>query len=242
MTTPIAAGITSADWIEHARVEGSIHERWPDYAVVLVGADRIDPAHVASVAGRFVDEALASAQSSGSDVDAHIARWHDAYRDFGVKPRVARVSVDALIRRARCQAGLPRINPLVDLYNALSILHGVPIGGEDLDQYHGPPQLLLATGDEQFHTTANGEPLVDHPDPGEPVWVDEDGVTCRRWNWRQTSRTAITDTTRRVGFIIDSLAAPHHDAHEAAAVLTELLPGARVRTITCPLRDSTTPC
>ena len=69
--------------------------------------------------------------------------------------------------------GLPRINTFVDLYNAISILHRVPIGGEDLDRYDGPPRLVLATGDEPFHTNADGEPVVDHADPGEPVWLDD---------------------------------------------------------------------
>ena len=108
----------------------------------------------------------------------------------------------------------------------------MPIGGEDLDRYVGPARLIIATGDEPFHTTANGEPLVDHPDAGEPVWIDDGGVTCRRWNWRQTSRTAIHSGTRRVGFIIDSLDAPcHDDASRAADQLVALIPDAVVRVV-----------
>jgi DNA/RNA-binding domain of Phe-tRNA-synthetase-like protein len=121
---------------------------------------------------------------------------------------------------------------LVDVYNASSILHRVPIGGEDLDRYDGPARLLLASGDEPFHTSSHGEPLIEHPEPGEPIWVDATGITCRRWNWRQTTRTAIGPNTRRVGFIIDSLDAPdHHGARRAAEQLTELLPAAHARVI-----------
>src|SRR6187402_1648333 len=109
-----------------------------------------------------------------------------AYREFGVKPRVARPSVDALVRRAASDNGLPRINALVDVYNAISILHRVPIGGEDLDRYDGPARLILAAGDEPFHTTTDGAAVVDHADPGERVWIEGAGITCRRWNWRQT--------------------------------------------------------
>jgi DNA/RNA-binding domain of Phe-tRNA-synthetase-like protein len=64
---------------------------------------------------------------------------------------------------------------------------------------------VLATGAEPFHATSHGAPVVEYPDPGEPIWVDDTGVTCRRWNWRQTTRTAIHPGTQRVGFIIDSL-------------------------------------
>ena len=228
--------ITAGEWIARSGVDAAVHDRWPDYGVVLVAADGVDDTRLAAVADTLFDQALLDARSIGpDDLDPHIARWQQAYRDFGVKPRVARPSVDALIRRATSDNGLPRINALVDLYNAISILHRVPIGGEDLDRYDGPARLLLATGEEPFHTNAHGEPSVDHPDPGEPVWVDDSGVTCRRWNWRQTARTAIGNGTTNVGFIVDSLDAPdHHGARLAAERLAELLPDAHVRSITGP--------
>ena len=162
----------------------------------------------------------------------HVALWQAAYRDFGVKQRVARVSVDALTRRALSESGLPRINVLVDVYNAVSVLYQVPIGGEDLDHYEGAARLVIASGVEPFLTNANGERVTENPEPGEPIWIDDSGVTCRRWNWRQTTRTAIITTTTRAGFIIDSLDAPsHHGALEAAHHLAELIGTNLIRTI-----------
>jgi DNA/RNA-binding domain of Phe-tRNA-synthetase-like protein len=183
------------------------------------------------------DELFEAAQASVRDTpadhdDSHITRWRDAYGEFGVKPRVARCSIDALVRRARSEHGLPRINTLVDLYNAVSVLHRVPIGGEDLDAYAGAARLLLAEGCEPFLTTADAAAVMEHPAAGEPVWVDDDGVTCRRWNWRQTTRTAIHTRTTRVAFIIDSLDAPAHEgARRAAEQLTSLITGLHSRTI-----------
>ena len=52
---------------------------------------------------------------------------------------------------------------------------------------------------------ANGEPVVEHPDPGEVVWCDNAGVTCRRWNWRQAPRTQLTPHTNAALFILDAL-------------------------------------
>lgn len=221
------------DWITGSTVNPAIFERWPDYRVILVAADRVDTAGLDAVATPLHMEAHESARATGSgEPDAHTVRWHAAYRDFGVKPRVARPSVDALVRRAASDNGLPRIDVLVDVYNAISIQHRVPIGGEDLDRYDGPARLILATGEESFHTTADGAPVVHHADPGEPVWIEGAGITCRRWNWRQTSRTAIHADTARVGFIIDSLDAPdHRGAVLAAEQLAGLLPDAQLRTI-----------
>lgn len=225
--------ISAQEWVAGSSVDAAVLDRWPDYQVTLLAADDVDVASLAEAAATLFDQAHATARGrDGDSTDPHVTRWHDAYSDFGVKPRVARPSVDALLRRAVSENGLPRINTLVDLYNAVSMLHSVPIGGEDLDAYAGPARLVLAAGDEPFHTTANGEPVVDHPEAGEPVWVDDEGVTCRRWNWRQTSRTAITAGTRRAAFIIDSLDAPGHDGGaRAVAQLRALMPTLLVRTI-----------
>jgi DNA/RNA-binding domain of Phe-tRNA-synthetase-like protein len=53
---------------------------------------------------------------------------------------------------------------------------------------------------------AHGEPAVEHPKPGEVIWRDDAGVTCRQWNWRQCTRTRITPATTNAVFIIDGLA------------------------------------
>ena len=75
-----------------------------------------------------------------------MAAWRQAYRAFGAKPQRTRNSVEALLRRA--ETGLPRVNRLTDLYNAVSVLHQLPLGGEDLTRYAGAPQLVRATGTE----------------------------------------------------------------------------------------------
>lgn len=145
----------------------------------------------------------------------HVAAWRDAYRAFGAKPQRTRNSLESLMRRAA--TGLPRVNPLTDVYNAISVLHRVPLGGEDLARYEGAPRLVRATGAEPFDTAVDGQTVVEHPEPGEVVWADEAGVTCRRWNWRQGRRTALTDATTTAVFILDALAPMTDDALRAAA-------------------------
>jgi riboflavin biosynthesis pyrimidine reductase len=81
------------------------------------------------------------------------------------------------------------------LYNAVSVLHQLPLGGEDLTRYTGAPRLVRATGQEPFDTVADGNAVTEYPDPGEVVWCDDGGVTCRRCNWRQARRTQLRDDT-----------------------------------------------
>jgi DNA/RNA-binding domain of Phe-tRNA-synthetase-like protein len=113
------------------------------------------------------------------------------------------------------------------------VLHQIPLGGEDLHRYTGAPRLIRATGTEPFDTTADGADVVEHPDPGEVVWCDDAGVTCRRWNWRQARRTQLTANTTGALFILDALAPSTDDALHAAADdlvdhLTRMAPGLRV--------------
>ncbi|MFF0082199.1 B3/4 domain-containing protein [Streptomyces canus] len=167
--------------------------------------------------------------------DPHMAAWREVYTAFGSKPSRTRNSAEALAKRALSDAGLPRINVLVDLYNAISVAHLVPVGGEDLDRIRGGMRLVRATGDEDFVTVAGGEEAVDHPDAGEVIWRDEEGVTCRRWNWRQGPRTRLTEETVSAVFLLEGMAPmPLADMEKATAELAELLekfsPGAQITT------------
>ncbi|MFE9133176.1 B3/4 domain-containing protein [Streptomyces sp. NPDC007355] len=167
------------------------------------------------------------------DQDPHIAAWRAAYSAFGAKPSRTRNSAEALARRALADGGLPRINRLVDAYNAISVAHLIPVGGEDLGRIRGAMRLVRATGDEPFVTMAGGEETVEHPEPGEIVWCDEEGVTCRRWNWRQGPRTRIDDDTVDAVFLLESLAPMTRDellaaGAELAESLEKLSPGARI--------------
>nr|BFD86253.1 B3/4 domain-containing protein [Streptomyces sp. Xyl84] len=165
--------------------------------------------------------------------DPHMAAWRETYTAFGSKPSRTRNSAEALAKRALSDAGLPRINVLVDLYNAVSVAHLIPVGGEDLDRIQGGMSLVRAGGEEEFVTVAGGEEVVEPPDAGEVVWRDEAGVTCRRWNWRQGPRTRLTERTTSGVFLLESLAPmPVADVVRAAGELAELLekfsPGARI--------------
>ncbi|MFG2769754.1 B3/4 domain-containing protein [Streptomyces sp. NPDC048350] len=167
------------------------------------------------------------------DKDPHIAAWRAAYAAFGAKPSRTRNSAEALARRALADGGLPRINRLVDAYNAISVAHLIPVGGEDLDRIQGAMSLVRATGDEPFVTVAGGEETVERPEPGEIVWRDEAGVTCRRWNWRQGPRTRIDDDTVNAVFLLESLTPMTRDeliaaGTELAEALEKLSPGARI--------------
>jgi len=221
--------VTSHDiqkFLDSASIAPEVSELRPDYRAVLLAVDGITPGPSDENSEELLKEAettarAALAKHSVTEIP-HVAAWRDAYKAFGAKPNKHRNSLEALTRRV--EAGLPRVNRLTDIYNAVSVKHQIPLGGEDLQKYSGPPRLIRATGKEEFEVKTGGEIVKEHPDVGEVVWVDDAGVTCRRWNWRQGPRTALTDDTTTAIFICDALGAMNDtELHTAVSeLITEL--------------------
>ena len=207
-------------------VDPAVHARHPDYvALVLVASGLVNgPSDDGS------DAQLASAEAhlraSGLDKATdhpHIAAWRAAFSAFGAKPSRYPSSAEALITRVLKGRELPRVNVLVDLYNAVSVRHVVPLGGEDVDRLEGPLRLTLTAGGEPFDPRDDGID-VEQVAAAEVVWRDDRGVTCRRWNWRQCRRTQLTEDTTRAFFIFDRLDGLTVDElHLAADELSDLL-------------------
>lgn len=151
--------------------------------------------------------------------------------------------MEALLRRT--PSGLPRVNRLADVYNnGVSVLHQIPLGGEDLTRYTGAPQLVRATGTEPFNTMGDGIAMIEYPDPGEVVWCDDVGVTCRCWNWRQARRTQLGQDTTAALFILDALnpmtdEERHSAADDLVAHLRRL--GPDIRAVRRLIATGTTP-
>ncbi len=235
------------EWLAAAAVDVAVFELQPGYRALLLTADGLRGGPSDAVSERVLADAEHTARRllGGRPPEQlpHLAAWREAYRSFGAKPQRTRPSVEALLRRLD-PAGLPRIDRITDAYNAVSIAHLLPIGGEDRAAYAGPPRLVRAAGTEPFDTTAGGEPVVEHPEAGEVVWRDDAGVTCRRWNWRQGTRSRITTGTSSAVFILDALDPMSDDAVAAAAdALTDALlaisPGTTVHRRLLTHRDRT---
>lgn len=191
-----------------ADVDNAVFDLRPDYQALLLVVEGIVPGasdESSEILLRQAEESVAQrlAERPVEELD-HVVAWREAYRAFGAKPQRTRNSLEALIRRT--DTGLPRVNRLTDIYNAISVLHQIPLGGEDLAGYVGAPHLVRASGEEPFEVISGGELGVEHPKPGEVIWRDDAGVTCRRWNWRQGPRTQLTAATTEALFILDALA------------------------------------
>lgn len=177
--------------------------------------------------------------------------WRQAYKLFGIKSTRYRCSVERLIKNTLAERPLPAINGFVDAYNAVSLVHAMPLGADDLDRVEGDVAFRFSRPGDGFLDMSGGEdggdgPTDDPPKPGEVVYADAAKVLCRRWNWRQDARSLVTPTTTRAILTVQSLGIG--DLEAALADVTELIErfcGGRVAVTvadaTDPLRDLAMP-
>ncbi|MCX0385284.1 B3/4 domain-containing protein [Clostridium perfringens] len=140
---------------------------------------------------------LSNEEFSSNEV---IKVWRDAFKKFKTK-KGARSSIEALLKRVSTGKGLGTINPLVDIYNSISLKYAMPCGGEDMDKFIGDIRLTKATGDESFITL--GSDKSEPPYEGELVYKDDEGAICRCWNWRESVRTMLTEDTKNAFLCIE---------------------------------------
>jgi DNA/RNA-binding domain of Phe-tRNA-synthetase-like protein len=134
---------------------------------------------------------------------APLAAWRSAFRTFGVDPTRYRSAVEALLRRLTKKGDIPSIHTLVDLCNLVSIRYSLPVAAFDVRDLRGGITVHFANGDERF--TPLGEVQVEHPEPGEVVFSDEDRlVIARRWCWRQSTESAARPDTSQAVITLES--------------------------------------
>lgn len=126
--------------------------------------------------------------------------WRDAFQKFKTK-KGARSSIEALLKRVHKGDHIGTINPLVDIYNSISLKYALPCGGEDIDTFVGNIRLSKADGAEPFITLGTDENAP--PYEGEIVYKDDEGAICRCWNWRESVRTMLTENTKNAFLCIE---------------------------------------
>lgn len=130
--------------------------------------------------------------------------WRKAYSSFGAKPKEHKSSVENLYRAVLGGREVHSINPLVDLYNYVSLEYMVPVGGEDLDTTHGDIVLAIAS-DHESPALLLGDKEPRTPHVGEVMYKDDVSAICRRWNWREADRTKLTESTKNAILVIEAL-------------------------------------
>ena len=206
----------------HFEVTPAIFEQFPEVKIGLVVATNINNTGVRVELERRLERAQTAVRETLAGTASqhpHVAAWREAYRAFGVKAKQHPSSLENLLKRTLKGDALPSINPLVDLYNVVSLEHLVPVGGEDLAALSGDVRLRFAAEDEPA-VTLLGEREPRAPKPGEVIYADDEGAICRRWNWKEVERSKLTPDTTRALLVVEAL--PPVGEAQLRAALAEL--------------------
>jgi DNA/RNA-binding domain of Phe-tRNA-synthetase-like protein len=205
------------------QIEAAIFERFPELklgVLLLNNINNTSPSeeleHLLIAAQEKVRQDL-----SGITLSQHpqVAPWREAYRAFGVKAKDYPSSIENLLKRVLKGETLRSINPLVDLYNVVSLEHLIPIGGEDLDSLQGDIVLRFAGNDElAIHLLGDTEAKA--PKTGEVIYADDLGAICRRFNWKEAERSKLTANTKRAVLVVEAL--PPVDEAKLQVALNQL--------------------
>lgn len=131
-----------------------------------------------------------------------IKTWRDAFTKFK-KKKGSRCSIEALLKRVKLGNRISSINPLVDLYNSISLKYALPCGAEDIDKFVGDLKLGFAKGDEKF--LSYGDEASTTALENELVYKDEESIVCRSFNYREAVRTMITQNTKNAFLCIETI-------------------------------------
>lgn len=208
--------------MEKIIVESAFWELFPEAEIEILVVKDIDN-HVSEEKTAYFTALLAdgvngAAQFLGDATFSQnqvVAEWREAFAKFKTK-KGARASIEALLKRANQGHEFLPINPLVDIYNSVSLKFAVPYGGEDIDAVAGNLRLGKAKGGEAFL------PLGAEADapalPEEIIYYDDEGAVCRCLNWREAQRTMLTEATRNAVLVIEAINGEQAERARAAVI------------------------
>ncbi|GAA1039699.1 phenylalanine--tRNA ligase beta subunit-related protein [Virgisporangium ochraceum] len=213
---------------QHAK---DLRDDFPDLVAGVVAFSGVTPDVSAAVASHT---ATASARLAGGPLAEfpEIQAWRRAFARMGLKPTQYRCASEALLRRLSKEGAVARINPLVDLCNAVSMAYAVPVAALDLDRVDGDLEVRYAEGTEVYETFAGD---TEHPEPGEVSFVDSAGrAHARRWTNRQSGYSAVRASTSNVLIVAEALhAGARADVEGLVGALAAALGGTRATAVLC---------
>jgi DNA/RNA-binding domain of Phe-tRNA-synthetase-like protein len=198
---------------------------WRDFPALVPGALYAEgitgQVEVEARVDRFATVAKTRLADGPEGERPEIQAWRRAFTQMGLKPTQYRCASESLLRRFRKEGSLPRLHPLVDLCNAVSLAFAIPVAAFDAAAVAWPLEVRYAAGDEDC-LTFGGD--TEHPAPGEVIFADRAGrAHARRWTNRQSGLSAVRESTAAVLIVAEAL---HQEAASDVRELTATLAAA----------------
>lgn len=199
------------------KVANELFEKLPTVCFGVVAAKGIDNHKHYTEIDAMLDMRIREAmqQFGGRKVKEEpvIIPYREAFRTLGINPNRYMCSIEALFIRIAKGKGMPHINPIVDLGNAISLKYALPIGAHDIRNVDEMDVRCSIAGDTFLPF---GKTVEEKPDTGEIVYAVGSQVRTRRWTWRQSEHGKIESDTSCVFFPMDGFTDFNQDTVIAA--------------------------
>ena len=211
----------------HFSIQGELFHILPDLTigmVVAMGVDNTRPSEEIEILLNQTIEAMKrNFIVDKAQEHPRIKPWRTAFSKLSISGSKFPSSIESMAKRVLRGDPFPRINPLVDLYNSVSLKYLVPMGGHDLNTLKGNIYLKFAEGWEPFAPMGGGETAI--VPKGELVYRDDQEVLTRNWVWRQCEKDKATEETKNIFIPIDVLEGVGRGcAEEIIRELSDLIP------------------
>ena len=207
-------------------IQKEIFDKLDNLVVGVVVAKNIDNSKDYKEIDKLLEESIKLAESRFLDKkvkeEETIIPYREAFEKLGINPNKYQCSVEAMFTRISKGKGLPHINSLVDLNNAISLKHTLPMGTHNLGLSNEDIELRFSKDIDTFIPMGTEE--VETPDKDEVVYAVGNNVRTRRWAWRQSNEGKIDENTNFVFFPIDGFKNINEErVEEAKKELEEIL-------------------
>ncbi|WP_300369887.1 B3/4 domain-containing protein [Brachyspira sp.] len=208
-------------------IENKVFETLDTMCVVVIIAKGINNTNKINDISLMLKENISKAENDFENIkikeSEYIKPYRDAFQKLNINPNKFMCSIEALLTRISNKKGMPEINSIVDLVNAVSIKYKLPMGAHDLDSMNDKDfYVRYSSNGDTF--LPFGESNKENVDKNELVYAVSNEVRTRRWIWRQSEYGKITENSSNIIFPIDAFIGINDDkAIKARDELAELL-------------------
>ena len=207
-------------------IENKVFETLNDMCVAVIIAKEIDNSKKIDEISSMLKDSITNAEKEFENIKVkeseYIKCYREAFQKLNINPNKFMCSIEALLTRISKKKGMPEINAVVDLVNAVSIKYKLPMGAHDLDSMKEDFYIRYSVNGDIF--LPFGETNTEEVDNNELVYVTSNDVRTRRWIWRQSEHGKIIETSSNIIFPIDAFIGINDDkAIKARDELSELL-------------------
>jgi len=186
-------------------VSGEVFERIPSVCFGVVVARGIDNSkerpEIAELLDMEIENSFKRYNGKNIKEEPEILPYRHAFEAVGINPNRFQSSIEALFTRIAKGKGMPHINPVVDLGNAVSLKHVLPIGAHDITELSD--DITVRFSDENDTFIPFGSADYDNPTDRELIYTTGHVIRTRRWIWRQSEIGKITSASSGIFFPID---------------------------------------